>query len=56
MLGGDSTHVGTIQDNRDDIIVENLPELLSDIISTKRVLQSKVELYRNSLFYTAQSN
>ena len=34
----------TIKDHKDDIIVENLPELLSDIVSTERVLQGKVEL------------
>ena len=37
-------HVSPIKDHRDDIIVENLPELLSDIVSTERVFQGKIEL------------
>ena len=37
-------HVSPIKDNRDDIIVENLPEFLSDIVSTERVFKDKVEL------------
>ena len=37
-------HVSTIEHHRDDIIVENLPELLGDIVNTERVFQGKVEL------------
>jgi hypothetical protein len=37
-------HVGTVENNRDDIIVENLPELLSDIVCTQRVFQGKIKL------------
>ena len=39
------SHVCPIEDHRDDIIVENLPELLSDIVNTERVFQGKVELF-----------
>ena len=42
------SHVSTIEDHRDDIIVENLPELLSDIVNTERVFQGKVELKINN--------
>ena len=41
-------HVSTIEHHRDDIIVENLPELFSDIISTERVFQGEVELKMNN--------
>ena len=37
-------HVSPIEHHRDDIIVENLPELLSDIVSTERVFKGKVKL------------
>jgi hypothetical protein len=37
-------HVSPIEDHKDDIIVETLPELLIDIVSTERVFQDEVEL------------
>ena len=39
-----SCHVGTIEDDRDDVGVENFPELFSYILFTEGVFQGEVKL------------
>ena len=39
-------HVGTIEDNRDDIVREDVEELLSDVVLAHTVLEGEVELVR----------
>ena len=39
-------HVGTIENNRDDIVGEDVEELLGDVVLAHAVLEGEIELVR----------
>ena len=46
-------HVDTIENNWDNVKRQNLPKLLSDVVTAERILQSKIKLTNKVLKYEA---
>ena len=46
-------HVETVENNWDNVKRQNLPKLLSDVVTAERILQSKIKLTNKVLKYEA---
>ena len=46
-------HVETVENNWDNVKRQNLPKLLSDVVTAERILQSKIKLIIRFLQYEA---